>query len=58
MTPMQIDTRNRDHGVTAADVTKCTNFTECAGYEPRQARLGLGRIVALYYRSSASYQDR
>jgi hypothetical protein len=42
MTPMQIDTRNRDHGVTAADVTKCTNFTECAGYEPRQARYGRG----------------
>ena len=31
MTPMQIDTRNRDHGVSAADVTKCTNFTACAG---------------------------
>ena len=26
--------------VQAADVTKCTNMTECAGYEPRQARYG------------------
>ena len=48
-TPMQIDTRNREHGVTAADVHKCTNFSgvgengkKCAGYEPRQARYGRG----------------
>jgi len=40
ITPMQIDTRNREHGVTPADVHKCTNMTECAGYEPRQARYG------------------
>jgi hypothetical protein len=47
ITPMQIDTRNRVHGVTAADVKKCTNFSgvgengkPCAGYEPRQARYG------------------
>ena len=47
--PMQIDTRNRVHGVTAADVHKCTNFSgvgengkKCAGYEPRQARYGRG----------------
>ena len=38
--PMQIDTRNRDHGVTAADVHTCTNMTECRGYEPRNARFG------------------
>jgi len=41
-TPMQIDTRNRDHGVTPADVHNCTNMTACAGYEPRQARYGRG----------------
>ena len=47
ITPMQIDTRNREHGATAADVHKCTNFSgvgengkPCAGYEPRQARYG------------------
>ena len=38
--PMQIDTRNREHGVSPADVHNCTNMTECAGYEPRQARYG------------------
>ena len=49
ITPMQIDTRNRVHGVTAADVRKCTNMSgvgedgsPCAGYEPRQARYGRG----------------
>ena len=40
ITPMQIDTRNRDHGVTKDDVHKCTNMTECRGYEPRGARFG------------------
>jgi hypothetical protein len=40
ITPMQIDTRNRDHGVLKKDVNTCTNFTECRGYEPRQARFG------------------
>lgn len=46
--PLQIDTRNRVHGATPADVHKCTNFSgvseengkPCAGYEPRQARYG------------------
>jgi hypothetical protein len=49
ITPMQIDTRNRDHGVSPADVHKCTNFSgvgengkPCAGFEPRQARYGRG----------------
>ena len=37
---LQIDTRNRDHGVTRDDIGKCTNMTECRGYEPRQARFG------------------
>mmetsp|Transcript_17894 Transcript_17894/g.54509 ORF Transcript_17894/g.54509 Transcript_17894/m.54509 type:complete len:577 (-) Transcript_17894:42-1772(-) len=36
--PMQIDTRNRDCGVTPADVGNCTDFV--AGVEPRQARSG------------------
>lgn len=40
MTPMQIDTRNRDCGVTPESVTNCTDFTP--GPEPRQARYGRG----------------
>ena len=42
ITPMQIDTRNREHGVGPESVLNCTNFTECAGYEPRQSRYGRG----------------
>ena len=42
ITPMQIDTRNREHGVLPESVLNCTNFTECAGYEPRQSRYGRG----------------
>ena len=42
ITPMQIDTRNRVHGVGPESVHNCTNFTECAGYEPRQSRYGRG----------------
>jgi len=38
--PMQIDTRNRDCGATAADVKNCTKFTP--GPEPKQARWGRG----------------
>ena len=40
ITPMQIDTRNRDCGVTIADIKNCTSFTP--GVEPRQARYGHG----------------
>ncbi|KAK3083427.1 hypothetical protein FSP39_022315 [Pinctada imbricata] len=40
ITPMQIDTRNRDCGATAADVNNCTAFTP--GDEPKQARYGYG----------------
>ena len=40
ITPMQIDTRNRDCGVTPADVGKCTQFAP--GPEPKQARYGRG----------------
>ena len=40
ITPMQIDTRNRDCGVTPADITNCTKFLP--GPEPKQARYGLG----------------
>lgn len=40
ITPMQIDTRNRDCGVTPASITNCTKFTP--GPEPKQARYGLG----------------
>jgi len=40
ITPMQIDTRNRDCGATAADVHNCTTFLP--GPEPKQARYGLG----------------
>ncbi|KAH3737860.1 uncharacterized protein LOC127850309 [Dreissena polymorpha] len=41
ITPMQIDTRNRDCGVTPKDVNNCTNHVN-PGPEPRQARYGLG----------------
>lgn len=41
ITPMQIDTRNRDCGATPADVGRCARFT--AGPEPRQAHFGRGR---------------
>mmetsp|Transcript_36428 Transcript_36428/g.67040 ORF Transcript_36428/g.67040 Transcript_36428/m.67040 type:complete len:907 (-) Transcript_36428:128-2848(-) len=40
ITPMQIDTRNRDCGATPADIDKCRKFTP--GPEPRQARHGRG----------------
>merc|ERR1719498_2278255 len=40
ITPMQIDTRNRDCGVTPADVKNCTKFTP--GPEPKQTRFGRG----------------
>jgi hypothetical protein len=44
ITPMQIDTRNRDCGVTPADVKNCTpaNFGFIPGFEPKQARYGRG----------------
>jgi hypothetical protein len=38
ITPMQIDTRNRDCGVTPESVTNCTRYTP--GVEPHQARYG------------------
>mmetsp|Transcript_107539 Transcript_107539/g.335282 ORF Transcript_107539/g.335282 Transcript_107539/m.335282 type:complete len:685 (-) Transcript_107539:95-2149(-) len=40
ITPMQIDTRNRDCGATPADIGRCTRFK--AGPEPRQAHWGRG----------------
>lgn len=40
ITPMQIDTRNRDCGVTPDNVTDCPQFTP--GPEPKQARYGFG----------------
>ena len=40
ITPMQIDTRNRDCGANASDVGKCTKFTP--SIEPKQARYGRG----------------
>ncbi|KAL4225559.1 hypothetical protein ACF0H5_016247 [Mactra antiquata] len=40
ITPMQIDTRNRDCGVTPKDINNCTKFTP--GPEPRQSRYGYG----------------
>ena len=40
ITPMQIDTRNRDCGANASDIHNCTQFTP--GPEPKQARYGLG----------------
>ncbi|XP_045180973.2 uncharacterized protein LOC123540207 [Mercenaria mercenaria] len=39
--PMQIDTRNRDCGVTPKDIKNCTNH-KVPGPEPKQARYGLG----------------
>lgn len=41
ITPMQIDTRNRDCGVSPKDVNNCTNHGN-PGPEPKQARYGLG----------------
>ena len=38
ITPMQIDTRNRNCGVTPADVKNCTSMSP--DYEPRSARYG------------------
>ena len=38
--PMQIDTRNRDCGVTPQSVSNCTTYTP--DVEPRQARYGRG----------------
>ena len=35
---VQVDTRNRECGVTRADITNCTSFTP--SLEPRQARSG------------------
>lgn len=40
ITPMQIDTRNRECGITPADLHNCTQFTP--GVEPKQARYGRG----------------
>merc|ERR1719277_1247251 len=40
ITPMQIDTRNRDCGATRNDISNCTRFTP--GPEPKQARYGRG----------------
>ena len=40
VTPMQIDTRNRDCGATNASINNCTAFTP--GPEPLQARYGRG----------------
>jgi len=40
VTPMQIDTRNRDCGATRDDIHKCVKFVP--GPEPRQARYGFG----------------
>lgn len=40
ITPMQIDTRNRDCGVTPESINNCTQFVP--GPEPKQARYGLG----------------
>ena len=41
ITPMQIDTRNRDCGVTPKDIHNCTDHS-VPGPEPKQARYGLG----------------
>ena len=41
ITPMQIDTRNRDCGATPKDIHNCTNHM-VPGPEPKQARYGLG----------------
>eukprot|EP00750_Incisomonas_marina_P031514 INCI8217.1.p1 GENE.INCI8217.1~~INCI8217.1.p1 ORF type:complete len:885 (+),score=119.99 INCI8217.1:128-2782(+) len=40
ITPMQIDTRNRDCGVTPASINNCTKFVP--SIEPKQARYGFG----------------
>ena len=48
ITPMQIDTRNRECGVMPADVANCTKFK--AGIEPKQARYGRS-----YLAKDASY---
>merc|ERR1739848_962174 len=40
LTPMQIDTRNRECGATIADIHNCTQFVP--GPEPMQARYGRG----------------
>lgn len=40
ITPMQIDTRRRECGATAASINNCTRFVP--GPEPKQARYGLG----------------
>lgn len=40
ITPMQIDTRNRDCGATPKDIHNCTKFTP--GPEPKQSRYGYG----------------
>ena len=40
ITPMQIDTRNRDCGVTKESITNCTEFVPFL--EPKQSRYGLG----------------
>jgi len=40
LTPMQVDTRNRDCGVEPADIQRCARFTP--GPEPRQAHFGRG----------------
>ena len=40
ITPMQIDSRNRDCGVTPADIHNCSKFTP--GPEPKSARYGYG----------------
>jgi hypothetical protein len=43
----------------AAGATARVEAAEAAAAERRaEAELGLGRIVALYYRSSTSYQNR
>uniref|UniRef100_A0A7S4V172 Uncharacterized protein n=1 Tax=Alexandrium monilatum TaxID=311494 RepID=A0A7S4V172_9DINO len=47
ITPMQVDTRNRDCGVTPADVTRCTRFTP--GPEPRQVHFGRGTLKGANY---------
>jgi len=39
ITPMQIDTRNRDCGITVNDLGNCTKYTP--GPEPKQARYGM-----------------
>jgi len=47
ITPMQIDTRNRDCGATPADINNCTRFTP--GPEPLQARYGRGIPIGSNY---------